>query len=108
MRTVDVAAAQKIDQHAYSPYAPFESGSVGLRQLIRFSLKRFWRQDLAFTLAAGAVGGVLGLAVPLATGILFDFYRSRKAEPARSSGSSCCSRLPGLRPLCFRLRGRIR
>lgn len=78
---VDDAAAETIDQHAYSPYAPFEDGTVGLKQLIRFSLKRFWKRDLAFTLAAGAVGGLLGLAVPLATGILFD-----SIVPARQSG----------------------
>ncbi|MCE5189411.1 MAG: NHLP bacteriocin export ABC transporter permease/ATPase subunit [Eubacteriales bacterium] len=78
---VDAAAAQKIDRQAYSPYASFESGSVSPSQLVRFGLKRFWRQDLVFTLAAGMVGGILELAVPLATGLLFDFI-----VPARQAG----------------------
>lgn len=78
---VNVAVAETIDQHAFSPYAPFEPGKVGLRQLIRFCLKRFWRRDFTFTLAAGAVGGLLGLAVPLATGMLFD-----SVVPAKQSG----------------------
>ena len=73
--------AETIEKHAYSIYAPLDAGGVGLKQLVRFSLKRFWKRDLAFTLASGAVGGLLGLSVPLATGILFD-----SIVPARQSG----------------------
>lgn len=78
---VDGEVARKIDSRAYAPYAPFEPGKVGLRQLARFGWKRFWRWDLAFTIFAGAIGGVLGLSLPLASGILFDHI-----VPARQSG----------------------
>ena len=78
---VDEATARGIDPRAYSTYAPFEPGTVGLRQLARFGLRRFWRRDLWFTVFAGAVGGALGLAAPLASGILFDYI-----VPARQTG----------------------
>ena len=70
---VDGALAARLDRYAYALYAPFGAGEVGLRQIVRFSLKRFWRRDLVFALAAGAVGGILELAVPFLTGIMFDF-----------------------------------
>ena len=78
---VNEAIARGIDPRAYSPYAPFEPGAVGLRQLARFGLRQFWRRDLWFTVFAGAAGGVLGLAAPLASGILFDYI-----VPARQTG----------------------
>lgn len=70
---VEGALAAKLDRYAYALYAPFGSGGVGLRQIVRFSLKRFWRRDLMFALAAGAVGGILELAAPFLTGVLFDY-----------------------------------
>ncbi len=70
---VDGDLAAKLDRHAYSLYAPFGTGSVSLRQIVRFSLRSFWRRDMAFMLGAGAVGGILELAVPFLTGVLFDY-----------------------------------
>ena len=73
--------AEKLSGHAYSLYASFGSGSVDLRQILRFSLRRFWRRDLLFALAAGAVGGILELAVPFMTGVIFDYI-----VPAQETG----------------------
>lgn len=78
---VDGALARRLSACAYSLYAPFGSGRVDAGQILRFGLKRFGRQDLAATLLAGVAGGVLGLAIPLLSGLLFD-----RIVPARLSG----------------------
>ena len=70
---VNRAQACRLISRAYSLYAPFGSGRVDSRQILRFCLKRFGRQDLVATLLAGVAGGVLGLAVPFLTGLLFDY-----------------------------------
>lgn len=96
---VDGDLAAKLDRHAYSLYAPFGTGSVSLRQIVRFSLRSFWRRDMAFALGAGAVGGILELAVPFLTGVLFDYV-----VPARETwkpvtvdrAAACALRLYGV------------
>jgi len=69
---VDRALACKLIPCAYCLYAPFDSKRVDSRQILRFSLMQFGRQDLMATLLAGFAGGVLGLVVPFVTGLLFD------------------------------------
>lgn len=70
---VDRALARELLPGAYCPYAPFHSGRIDFRQILRFGLKRFWRRDLSAALLSSAAGGVLGLAIPFFTGILFDY-----------------------------------
>jgi ATP-binding cassette subfamily C protein len=69
---VDRQLARRLISFAYCLYAPFGSDRVDTRQILRFGLRRFGRRDLVATLLAGLAGGILGLVVPLLTGLLFD------------------------------------
>lgn len=62
--------ADSLEPLAWTFFAPLPDGKLGVGELLRFGLGRQWR-DIAAVLAAGAVGGILALAVPVATGLLF-------------------------------------
>lgn len=63
--------ASRLQPHAYSLYRPFPSGPVAVPDLVRFSLRGTSPLDWIYVLVLGLAGGVLGLLVPLATGLVF-------------------------------------
>lgn len=62
--------ASGLQPHAYSLYRPFPPGAVTVRELVRFSLQGT-RPDWLYVLLLGLAGGLLGLLIPLATGVVF-------------------------------------
>jgi ATP-binding cassette subfamily C protein len=67
--TADLAA--RIASFAHSFYRPLPDHLLGWRDVLRFGLYDTWR-DLAMVLWMGLAGGLLAIAVPIATGFLFD------------------------------------
>jgi len=69
--TADVAAT--LSPVAHSLYRPFPERRIGALDLLRFGL-RGGRVDVGNILLMGALGGLLALVVPVATGLLFDRF----------------------------------
>ncbi|MDQ6774431.1 MAG: NHLP bacteriocin export ABC transporter permease/ATPase subunit [Candidatus Dormibacteraeota bacterium] len=68
---VTAKTASSLRTVAYVLYRPFPDGRIGALDLLRFGL-RGCGQDLLTVAIAGALVGLVGVAVPVATGILFD------------------------------------
>jgi NHLM bacteriocin system ABC transporter ATP-binding protein len=68
---VDDAVAAKVGPTAYMLYRPFPTEPLRPLQVLRFGLQGC-RPDLLTALAAATLGAVLGLVLPLATGMLFE------------------------------------
>lgn len=62
---------QQLQGIAFMPYRSLPSGRVTGKDLVRFSLFGA-KADLLRVLIFGLLGGVLAMAIPLATGIIFD------------------------------------
>jgi NHLM bacteriocin system ABC transporter ATP-binding protein len=69
--TVD--EARQLDAVAFVLYPPLQDRPLRARDLLWISLKE-GRRDLALLATMGAIGSVLGLAVPIATGVLIDQF----------------------------------
>ncbi len=69
---VDVEIAAQIRGRGMLFFRSFEKNKIGLRELLSFGMKSNWKRDLLIIVLMGAVGGLLGTAIPLATGIVFD------------------------------------
>ncbi|MBI4276874.1 MAG: NHLP bacteriocin export ABC transporter permease/ATPase subunit [Armatimonadetes bacterium] len=76
--TPAVAALLSPDAHVF--YRPFTAGRLGLRELARLGLRGAGR-DLLTMGGVGILGGLLGMATPLATGYIVD-----KAIPSADHG----------------------
>ena len=68
---VDEKLAAKLSGFAYVFYRPFPSKALTLRDIISFGLKDCGG-DLATVLFMGLAAGLLGMATPVLTGIIFD------------------------------------
>ncbi len=68
---VTAAIASGLSPVAHMMYRPFPGKQLDWRDLIRFGVAGK-KQDLIWLVLMGAAGGILGMFVPLATGILFD------------------------------------
>ncbi len=68
---LDGAAAAALHPFAYALYRPFGDGKVGLRGLLAF-FGRDMARDVAMAAALGVLGALLGMAIPMATGKIFD------------------------------------
>lgn len=60
-----------LDPRAYVFYRTFPHRKLGLRDLLEFGL-RDGKTDIVMILGAGVLAGLLGMAMPVATGVLFD------------------------------------
>ena len=69
---IDMEIADKIKPFAVSFYRPFPHKKLNARDLLVFGLESSWKRDIAIIVMMGVVGGLLGLLVPIATGIVFD------------------------------------
>ncbi len=56
---------------AYTLYRPFPPRPLSVKDLLNFALHGSYR-DLAAVLGVGALGGVLGLLIPIMTGVIVD------------------------------------
>lgn len=70
-KLVDKVTAAKIKHFGFVFYRPFENKKITLRDLISFGYESCWKRDFVMIALMGALGGILGTAIPLATGIVF-------------------------------------
>ncbi len=63
--------ASKIKRFGFVFYRPFENKKIGFKELISFGCKSCWKQDILVIMLMGILGGILGTAIPLATGVIF-------------------------------------
>jgi NHLM bacteriocin system ABC transporter ATP-binding protein len=68
---VNAEVAGRIEAFAWSFYRPFPARAMGLADLLRFGSRGLSR-DVVRSLLLGVLIGLLGLAVPIATGVLID------------------------------------
>ncbi|MDD4048501.1 MAG: NHLP bacteriocin export ABC transporter permease/ATPase subunit [Clostridia bacterium] len=64
--------ADKIKPFAVSFYKPFPNRKLNAKDLLIFGLESCWKRDLAMIIIMGILGGLLGMLIPIATGIVFD------------------------------------
>ena len=70
-KVVDKETAAKIKRFGFVFYRPFKNKKITFRELISFGYNSCWKRDLAMIVLMGILGGILGTAIPLATGIVF-------------------------------------
>lgn len=68
---VDRGVASELREHAYTFYVPFPDRAVGLRDLLRYSLRGL-RRDIVTVAIMGTLGGLLGALVPIASKEIVD------------------------------------
>ncbi|HVZ43766.1 MAG TPA: NHLP bacteriocin export ABC transporter permease/ATPase subunit [Ramlibacter sp.] len=68
---VDETVAARLAPFAYTFFRSLPSRALKLADLIEFSMRSV-RGDLRWLIATGALAGLLGLVMPLATGYIFD------------------------------------
>lgn len=68
---LDGAGAATLDPFGYGLYKPFPHKSIGVLDLMKFGL-RGCRKELSWIVIMGMAAGLLALAVPVATGFIFD------------------------------------
>lgn len=71
-RKVDQETASHIKDRGVVFFRPFEKKKIRLSELLSFGMKSCWKRDMLMIVLMGALGGLLGTAVPLSTGIVFD------------------------------------
>jgi ATP-binding cassette subfamily C protein len=71
-KVVDKETAKKLKFFGFVFYRPFESKKITLRDLLSFGYESSWKQDLIMVALMGVLGGILGTAIPLATGVVFN------------------------------------
>ncbi len=64
--------AGKIKPMGFVFYRPFANKVITLKELLAFSYQSFWKRDWMMIVLMGVFGGILGTAIPLATGIIFN------------------------------------
>lgn len=69
---VDTEMAAAIKPMAYMFYRPFPARELGIKDILQFGTHRSVRRDLVMLLLMGALAGLLGTAIPVASGILVD------------------------------------
>ncbi|MHB8916477.1 MAG: NHLP bacteriocin export ABC transporter permease/ATPase subunit [Desulfocucumaceae bacterium] len=68
----DFETARRLKPFAFTFYRPFPDKAMSLYDLLVFGRENCWRQDFLIVTLMGVLGGLLGMAVPVATGIVFD------------------------------------
>ena len=69
---VDNRVASRLKEEGVVLFRSFAQKKIGLRELLTFGLQSCWKQDLFRIIIMGVIGGLLGTAIPLATGVIFD------------------------------------
>ena len=71
-KPVNRGTAAKIKHFGFVFYRPFENKEISLRDLLSFGYRSCWKRDLIMIALMGILGGILGTAIPIATGIVFN------------------------------------
>lgn len=70
-QVVNQEIAAKIKHYGFIFYRPFENKVITVRDLLSFGYQSCWNRDLMLIVLMGVLGGLLGTAIPVATGIVF-------------------------------------
>jgi hypothetical protein len=70
-KKVDKETAAGIKSFGFIFYRPLNEKKITLRDLLSFSYQSCWKRDIIMIALMGVLGGVLGTAIPLATGIVY-------------------------------------
>lgn len=71
-KVVSKDTAHEIKTFGFIFYRPFEQKKITLGDLVSFGYQGCWKRDLVMIALMGVVGGILGTAMPLATGTIFN------------------------------------
>lgn len=71
-KKVDRETAAQIREWGFVFFRPFAPREIKLKDLLAFGLNSSWKRDWLAIILMGIGGGLLGTALPLATGIVFD------------------------------------
>ncbi len=71
-KRVDRETAAQLKSWGVVFFRPFGPKKIGLRDLLSFGLRSCWKRDWLLIVLMGVLGGLLSMAIPLATGIVFD------------------------------------
>lgn len=71
-KVVDKETAAKVKFFGFVFYRPFDHKKITLRDLLSFGYQSSWKRDFVMIALMGVLGGILGTAIPLATGIVFN------------------------------------
>ena len=69
---VNRETASKLKSFGFVFYRPFENKKINIWDILSFGYRSCWKRDLIMLVLMGILGGILGTAVPLATGIVFN------------------------------------
>lgn len=69
---VDKKTAVQIREWGYVFYPSLAPKKISLYDLLSFGFQSCWKRDLLMIVLMGTLGGLIGTAIPLATGIVFD------------------------------------
>lgn len=70
-RPVDDGEARLIDKRAFACYAGFPTQTMKVRDLLRFMVRRSWKEDRRAILFASFVAGIIPLVTPIITETIF-------------------------------------
>ncbi|MDF2672253.1 MAG: transporter related [Clostridiales bacterium] len=70
-KIVDKETAAKVKYFGFVFYRPFENKKINIWDIISFGVKNCWKRDIGMIALMGILGGILGTAIPLATGVVF-------------------------------------
>lgn len=69
---VDAKTARQLKPFGIAFYRPFPQKALQLKDILTFGYQGSWKQDLWIIILMGLAGGILSMAIPYATGIIFD------------------------------------
>lgn len=70
-KVVDKETAAGIKYFGFVFYRSFDQKKISLKEIVTFGWQSCWKRDLVIIILMGVLGGILGTAVPMATGIIF-------------------------------------
>lgn len=71
VKRLEAGIAQKLASFATQFYRPFPGKPIRLIDMLKFGVHGLW-QDIAGVIALGSLGGLIGMAIPVATGRMVD------------------------------------
>lgn len=69
---IDRHIASQLNYRAFMFYRPLPFHELGLKDILKFGIEGTWRRDLIALILLGIGGGLLGMTIPIISGILFD------------------------------------
>lgn len=72
VKLVDQDTAAEINPLAFIFYRPFPEKVITLIDIMKLGWESNWKRDFLMIALMGVLGGILGTAIPLATGIIFN------------------------------------